>query len=1157
MASLDRTLRRQLENTVKQARRVAEAGARKAIESLAVHHHEPHSSMTSTQRTLRNRLRAHGRQLGDRRDERRGTQTIERLVGECAYEHWHRMLFARFLAENDLLIEPEHGVPISLDDCRELAREQGRDWLELASTYAVRMLPQIFRADDPVLEVSLPPETRSELEDLLKALPREVFLADDSLGWVYQFWQAEQKDAVNASGNKIGADELPAVTQLFTEDYMVEFLLHNTLGAWWAGKVLASNPDLAKNAKDEDELRAICAVGDVRWTYLRFVREDGKPWWPAAGVFEHWPKTAAKLKVLDPCCGSGHFLVFALLILMQMRMAEEGLSAREACDAVLRENLFGLELDSRCTQIAAFNLALVAWKSTEYRVLPPLQVACSGLSVGASKEVWLRTAEGSPKLAGGLARLYDIFLLAPTLGSLIDPRAGDTEAVLFEATFDELDPLLNKTINSTQRDDDAREVRVAASDLLVAMRILASQHTLVATNVPYLARVKQNDTLREFSESWFPAAKQDISTVFFGRCLNLANSGTVAVVTPQNWFFLTNYRKFRTSLLQECTFHLAVALGPAAFNDMNWWAANTALTVVSNTCPQTDRSFSVLDVAQSRDPVVKAKEVITERPIVMKQRSQLSNPDARILMTDLGDDPLLSSIAAGYQGVSPADHPHFARKFWEGILDSDWILWQGSVDKTDHYSGRSQVLWIGEDFQQALADGSAYWRGREAQGKQGVVINAMNNLPVTLYTGQPHDTNVVTVIPRADDCVPSLWSFCSAPEYRTLVREVDQALKVTNSTMVKVPFDIDHWQRVTSQNYPHGLPEPYSDDPTHWIFHGHPCGSVRWNEETKRLEVASKPRADATVLQVAVARLLGYRWSAEQDAEMRLSDESRTVMARCSELHRFADKDGIVCLSPIHKEAPAAQRLTELLAAAYGEHWSAARLDELLAASESKGKALDDWLRDKFFDQHCAVFHHRPFIWHIWDGLRDGFNVLVNYHKLAAPNGEGRRTLEKLIYTYLGDWVTQQRREQQSGAEGADARLAAALHLQNELKKILEGEPPYDHFVRWKPLHEQPIGWDPDMNDGVRLNIRPFMTARPLNARAKNACILRTTPKIKWDKDRGKEPERLKEDYPWFWSWDEKAPDFPGGKTFDGNRWNDLHYTNAFKKAARERKGRE
>jgi hypothetical protein len=199
MTSLARDLRKDLERTVRQARRVAEAGAHNAVNQLGVAEGDAPKHLSPDQRALRNRLRAHGRQLGDRRDAKAGTQATYRLVQECAYEHWHRMLFARFLAETDLLIEPASGVAISLDEVQELAREKSIDWLPLASDYAQRMLPQIFRKGDPVLDITLPPETRSELEDLFKSLPREVFQAGDSLGWVYQFWQADKKDEVNKS----------------------------------------------------------------------------------------------------------------------------------------------------------------------------------------------------------------------------------------------------------------------------------------------------------------------------------------------------------------------------------------------------------------------------------------------------------------------------------------------------------------------------------------------------------------------------------------------------------------------------------------------------------------------------------------------------------------------------------------------------------------------------------------------------------------------------------------------------------------------------------------------------------------------------------------------------------------------------------------------
>ena len=270
-------------------------------------------------------------------------------------------------------------------------------------------------------------------------------------------------------------------------------------------------------------------------------------------------------------------------------------------------------------------------------------------------------------------------------------------------------------------------------------------------------------------------------------------------------------------------------------------------------------------------------------------------------------------------------------------------------------------------------------------------------------------------------------------------------------------------------------------------------------------------------------------------------------------LESHADDDGIVCLQSLRGEAPAAERVRALLADAFGTEWSAQKLNELIANVDFAGKSLEEWLRDGFFEQHCALFQQRPFVWQVWDGRKDGFSALVNYHQLAAPNGEGRRILDKLTHTYLGDWLDRQRADQKAGVEGADGRVAAAEHLKRELEKILEGEPPYDIFVRWKPLHQQAVGWEPDLDDGVRMNIRPFMTAKPLNTRGKNACILRVAPKVKWEKDRGKEPTREKADYPWFWGWDESTQDFVGGKEFDGNRWNDLHYTRAAKLAARER----
>lgn len=1112
MASLSREYRRQLERVIIEARQVGEKGARNALKALAVEHHEPLNGSSQAQRDLRNRLRAHGRQLGDKLDPKRGTQTIRHLAVECAYEHWHRMLFARFLAENNLLIEPESGVALSLEECRELAREQNADWLELASSFAVRMLPQIFRQGDPVLEVSLPPETRKKLEELLEGLPAEVFSADDSLGWVYQFWQSELKDSINAAGEKIGADELPAVTQLFTDDYMVLFLLHNTLGAWWTAKRKSEGKDPA--------------LPNISWTYL-LLNDDGTP---AAGPFTGWPKLARDIRLLDPSMGSGHFLTFALPILAAFRMEEEGLTHEDAVDAVLRDNLFGLEIDTRCTQIAAFNLALSAWRPAGYRQLPSLNLACSGIGINAKVDEWLKLAGPNGKVRETMSMLFRIFERAPILASLIDPRrVGGT---LFAAHFEDVRDALGQALSSESEGSAVDELAIAAKGVVEATTILCKDFTLVITNVPYLGRGKQSDELREYCDAFHPSAKADLATCFVQRCLRLCeDGGTVAVVTPQNWLFLGGYKTLRQELLEHVSWRAVVRLGEHAFESPQAAGAFAALGILNKEHPRHENRFVAIDLADRPTAEDKTNSLLNSSPLVQSQRDALRNPDCRITFGSQSSSPLLAQYASSYVGLQNGDSPRFILFFWEvPERDSVWEFFQLPCDTTVFYGGRSGLLrWEGGSGQLSRSDG-LFIKGREAWGKRGIAIRHMRELPATLYSGDMYDQSSAVIVPRDPALLSAIWEFCSSSEFNESVRNIDRAIKVTNATLVKVPFDVQRWTDAASKRYPKTLPLPESGDPTQWLFAGNPHTSL-------------------LPMQIAFARLVGYKWPRQTGSSF-----TDCPALGPDGLEKHADEDGIVCLASIQGEAPAGERLRALLADAYGKEWSASKQAALLSQVGYAGKSLEDWLRDGFFEQHCELFHQRPFVWHVWDGQRDGFHALVNYHKLAAPNGDGRRTLEKLTYGYLGDWITRQRADQSNGVEGADARVAAAVHLQSELKKIIEGEPPYDIFVRWKPLHEQPIGWEPDINDGVRMNIRPFMTAKALNGRGKGASILRVLPKgIKWDKDRGKEPHRAKEDFPWFWKWDEQTQDFTGGREFDGNRWNDLHYSIQAKKEARER----
>ena len=202
-------------------------------------------------------------------------------------------------------------------------------------------------------------------------------------------------------------------------------------------------------------------------------------------------------------------------------------------------------------------------------------------------------------------------------------------------------------------------------------------------------------------------------------------------------------------------------------------------------------------------------------------------------------------------------------------------------------------------------------------------------------------------------------------------------------------------------------------------------------------------------------------------------------------------------------------------ARAFGGTWSPARAAELLAAAGSKKNDLDAWLRDEFFKAHCQLFKNRPFIWHIWDGRKDGFSALVNYHRLDRP------TLEKLTYTYLGDWIERQAAGRARGRRRRRGAPVAARELQRKLELILDGRAALRHLRALEAARRA----------ADRLG-RPTSTTAcgSTSARSCEAGVLRAKFNVKWDKDRGKNPD-------------------------GSERHNDLHLTIAEKQAARERAG--
>lgn len=1109
---LPTSLRRALERDIKEARRVAEEGAADAIRRLGVADPEAPAHLSDEDKAARRRLRAHARALGDTIVD--GVHTVDHLIEAAAYAQWHRRLFARFLDERGLLRHPEHGVAVTLEEAEELAGDEGfADGWSAAESYAARMLPAVFQPEDPVLALTLAPEHVLALRKLVLGIDAETFQADDALGWTYQFWRALEKDRVNKAGGKIGARELPAVTQLFTEPYMVKFLLHNTLGAWRAGKVLAERPELATGAGDEAALRAAVSPPGYEFDMLRFAREgENGPWRPAAGTFSGWPQTAAEIRALDPCCGSGHFLTEMLSILAALRADEEGIPASRAVAAVLSDNLFGLELDGRCVQIAAFAVALTAWKIGGFQEFGAehLHVAWVGAPPPLERVEFVALANGDDELRRGLAGLHDVFVNAPLLGSLIEPTRGN---LMSPQQLGGIEELLDRLASKARHAEPERiEGAVSARGMSDAATILAGKFTLCVTNAPFLTEIKFHQILREFIQEHYDVARQNLATAIAYRMIRFAaDAGTIGLVAPQSWLQLKRYAPFRAYVSDNTTINALVKLGQGAFLHPDSNGESISLSVISAKKPNKSHQLMLTDASVEVGADAKAAALLASALAAQNQvTSAREAAEIGFGAQSSENEPMRARVSA-LLGISTSDSQRFIRRFWENsCLGQDWQGLHTTAPQSQFYSGMTDsVFWQNEagDLAQLayslrnVNHNVQNWkRGKPNWGRLGVCVSQMGNFPATLYEGNIYDSNCCALIPNSPDDLLPLWSYVSSTEFSSDVQRLNGNRKVEVGTFLGLGVDWERWRSVAAEQYPAGLPEPYSDDPTQWLFHGHPAQADRGAQ-----------------LHVALARLSGYRWPAESDPDMRLSLETRQWIAKAATLPS-PDADGILPLPAVGAERPLADRLRDYLNVAI-PGWDEASLvreaDERIDKKIGKDLSLEGWLRDRALRQHSALFHNRPFLWQVWDGQKDGFSAFLHYHRLDHA------ALQKLTYTLLGSWIT--RRE----AEKDERRVEAAKVLKQKLETILEGEAPHDIFVRWKPLAQQPLGWNPDLDDGVRLNIRPWVQAGVLREAAPKG--------IKWGVDRGKDVA--------------SAPWFPLDK---GVRNNDRHTTLAEKQAARD-----
>ena len=403
------------------------------------------------------------------------------------------------------------------------------------------------------------------------------------IGWLYQYYNTEPKNAAFAKNGKITKEEIPAVTQLFTPDWIVRYMVENSLGRIFIDKrkeqgVYADGRGLDEMSWDEVEAKRIAnekeIAGQMGWKYYlpeaAQIKEVRQQLEEIQKQSEY--KDVRDIKVIDPCMGSGHILVYAFDVLMQM-YENDGYSQRDAAQCILEHNLFGLDIDERAAQLAYF---AVMMKARQYdRRIFSRGIQPHVYAVAESNDIDAYTRDyftnNDPKLKAALVSIMNDLRDAKEYGSILT-----VAPVGFAALYARVEEVQNDI--SLYRESALNTI----FPLIRVAQVLAQQYDVVVTNPPYMGSSNMDVRLSEFVKKHYPDSKNDLFAVFIERCGQMTGKNRYqAMITQHAWMFLSSFEKLRAKLLLKDTVNMA-HLGPRAFEEIGGEVVQTTSFVLRN-----------------------------------------------------------------------------------------------------------------------------------------------------------------------------------------------------------------------------------------------------------------------------------------------------------------------------------------------------------------------------------------------------------------------------------------------------------------------------------------------------------------------------------------------------------------------------------------------
>lgn len=996
-------------------------------------------------------------------------ESIVKRIQEDGYEHsieqfastwFNRLVALRFLEVHDYLEHgykifprtdeqiPEilsklnlvkHDLALDMEYCNQLSESSKFEDKEILYRYILfqqcnslaTSLPMLFSQEMEYLEYFIPTQLLfgDTIVTKIIEIDEQDFLADvEVIGWLYQFYIASKKDAVFASKKTITKDTLPAVTQLFTPDWIVKYMAENSIGRIW----LESYP----NSSLRDRMKY----------YVEETKQDNRVEEQLKEI-RYSNVNPEDIKVIEPCSGSGHILVYCFDLLLDMYL-EKGYSKRDIPRLIFKNNLVGLDIDQRATQLASFALVMRARsidnrffdegryvRAKVYEIIDSKSILNARYDRKSYRDILKEYNDkqwnGENQLTNDelqtIEYIVNLFENAKVIGSLLKVKSSNYLEIRNKLK-------INLKFNTVTDIFTDRFFSYEIVDLLEILRLahyLSIKYDVMITNPPYCGISVLEDAPKRYLEINYPESKADMFAMFMDTCFTKKN-GLLAMINQQSWMYLVSFKKIRAKLVKESYFISLVHLGSNAFSDIGGEVVQTC-TFVLRKSKLHQYSFSIVDLTEIRDAIKKEVAFIEKNTNSYMYSNNHLNKENEYIFS-YKNNTVINNFSEGvindncevYRGPSLPNNS-FLRYWFEvehertscdyneekkwifcmrGGGKTKWfdypvevvdrnILHNCSNYKTHSYSG---VLWSDSRFGSPtivakLKPSNMPYESAvnliKCTEEESLMFMALFNTSYyelflkSLVNGQHFSPIYIKKLPY----VKPIKYICN------LVKIILQDHEIL-SKFDEINRDFLGYLNISESHYISQIYLKYEEVYKKTLKSI--CEAEHSIEERLMLDlkydeiVSKKYRFNTLTTSSFIIRILSY-FVGVLMGRYSLVEEGLIYAGGSFDNTRYGtfdiDKDGIIPIySDISIEDGLVHRIIGLIKSIYGEEYYRENIDFIASAlgkksSETSEETLNRYLNEGFYVDHLQVYKKRPIYWMFSSGKKSGFKALIYMHR--------------------------------------------------------------------------------------------------------------------------------------------------------------------------------